>query len=250
MTSYIWRAKMIVKYTLEVRTNTSNPEPGLTAPECITNGGQFADTEGNIIGYSDGTKPLGVTCVEITEAELEAHKSKVNNTHECSIRSSNQYSYTEAVGDDANGFMVAKTYPGDVIAHYYTNGDSSCEFYSDRGAGRKKYWSQNIPADKYSQTDSDSQILSFYSEMTGVTKEWYYEFITFEEMMAFVNSHNPIALNPTLEAKMKNNPLWVRPTSAKTSSCMYIASLEVTAAGDKTTAIYVTAQPKDIVLAS
>ena len=237
---------MIVKYSLEVRETKSNSEPGLTAPECIEDGGYYGDTEGNLIGYCKGTHSLGATCIEITEAELEAHKAKVANTHECSIRSSNQYSYTESLDEDSKGFMVAKEYPSNTIAHYYNNGDSSCEFYSDRAGGRKKYWSQNIPADKYSQSDSGSQILMYYSEIEGVTQEWYYGFITFDEMMAFVNSHKPISLNPTLETKMRDNPKAVRPTSITGSQCMYIASVEITTSGEKTTTIYVTAQPADL----
>jgi len=246
MNSYTWRTKMIVKYTLENRTTPTGT--GLTAPECIDDGGQFADTDGNLIGYSDGTYPLGVTCVEITEAELEAHKSKVNNTHECAIRSGGQYSYIARVEDDANGFMVAKTYPGNTVAHYYNKGDSSCEWYSERTEGRKKYWTyDNISDEKRSQTDSDSQYLGCYSELEGVTQEWYYNFTVFEDMMSFVNSHAPITLNPTLEAKMRDTPLSVKSEYYYTNpESMYTASLEVTAAGAKTTTIYVKTQPEEL----
>jgi len=236
---------MIIKYTLEHRTIPTGT--GLTTPECISDGGQFADRDGTLIGYSDGTRPLGVTCVEITEAELEARKLRLANTRECAIRSDGQDSYVESLDDDTNGYMVAKVYPGNSVAHYYKGGDSSCEFYSERAGGRKKYWSQNIPAEKYSQPDSDSQILSYYNEMAGATQEWYYDFTTFEGMMAFVNSHAPITLNPTLEAKMRDNPISTRPLSIKSAECMYIASVEITTSGEKTTSIYVTAQPEEIV---
>ena len=235
---------MIVKYQLENRTTATGT--GLTAPECINDGGQFMDTDGTLIGYSDGTYPLGVTCTEITEEELEARKLRLANTRECAVRSDGQASYVESLDNDTNGFMVAKAYPGNTIAHYYKGGDSSCEFYSERTEGRKKYWSQNIPAEKYSQPDSDSQILAYYSEMAGVTQEWYYDFTTFEGMVSFVNSHAPITLNPTLEAKMRDNPVSVKATSIKNANCMYLASLEVTASGVKTTTIYVTAQPADL----
>lgn len=237
---------MIVKYTLETRTNSSNSELGLTAPECISDGGHFADTDGTMIGYSDGTYPLGVTCVEITEAELEVHKAKVANTHECAIRSDGQNSYVEKLDNDINGFMVAKAYPSDAIAHYYQSGDSSCEFYSERTDGRKKYWTGVVPADKYSHPDSDSQILSYYSEIEGTTQEWYYEFTMFDDMMAFVNSHQPIILNQTIESKMKDNPASVRPDAITNPDFMYGASVEITAAGDKTTTIYVKALTLDV----
>ena len=238
---------MIVKYTLENRASSSNAEIGLTSPECITDGGHFMDTEGNLIGYSDGTYPLGATCVEITEAELEAHKAKVANTHECAIRSDGQYSYIEALADDINGFMVAKAYPSNAVAHYYTRGDSSCDFYSERPEGRKKYWKgSNIPLDKYSQPDSDSQLLSYYSELVGVNQEWYYFFTTFDNMMSFVNENKPISLNQTLETKMRENPSSVKPNSIDSASYMYVASLSLSASGIKTTTVYVKAEPKDV----
>jgi hypothetical protein len=238
---------MIVRYTLENRATTSNAEVGLTTPECIDDGGQFMDTDGSIIGYCDDSKQLGVTCTEITEAELEERKARLANTHECAIRSDGQYSYIEALTDDINGFMVAKAYPSNAVVHYYTNGDSSCEFYSDRAEGRKKYWKGgNIPLDKYSQPDSDSQLLSYYSELVGVNQEWYYFFTTFDNMMSFVNENKPISLNQTLETKMRENPSSVKPNSIDNASYMYVASLSLSASGIKTTTVYVKAEPKDV----
>ena len=238
---------MIIKYQLENIATTSNSEPGLTTPECIDDGGYFYDIEdGTLIGYSDGTQPLCASCAEITEVKLEARRLRINNTHECAIRSNGQFSYVEALEDDVKGFMVAKAYPSNITAHYYKRGDSSCGFYSERPEGRKKYWSVNIPAEKYSQPDSDSKVLVGYSEIVGAAQEWYYEFTTFESMMSFVNSHKPITLNPALEVKMKDNPISVRPAAISDSTFMYLASLEITASGDKTTTIYVNGQPENV----
>jgi hypothetical protein len=45
---------------------------------------------------------------------------------------------------------------------------------------------------------------------------------------------------------MRDNPLRVRPTSFGDRTFMYIASVSITTAGNKTTTIYVTAQPEDV----
>ena len=63
---------MIIKYQLEHRTTPTGV--GLTAPECINDGGHFLGTDGTLIGYSDGTLDLCLTCVELTAAELEARQ--------------------------------------------------------------------------------------------------------------------------------------------------------------------------------
>jgi len=241
---------MIVKYTLENRVTTSNVGAGLTAPECIDDGGYFLDiTDNTYIGYCDGTHPLCPTCTEITEVELEARKLKVANTHECAVRSDGRYSYVEALDGATNSFMVAKAYPSNAITHYYKTGDPTCEFYSERTEGRKKYWSSgNTPTacDSYSPPDSDTQLLLGYGEIEGVTQEWSYMFTTFESMMYFVNNHNPITLPLTLEVSMKNNPSAVRPDAIKNPDFMCLASLEVTASGDEITTIYVKAELEDV----
>ena len=236
---------MIVKYKLENRTAPGGA--GLTAPECITDGGYFSGRDGTIIGYSDGAHPLGPTCVEITEAELTAHKTRLARTHEYAIRSDGKRRYTEPLDNDINSVIVSKTYPSNVINHLYKVGYGDCSFYSERTEGRKKYWKENIPAVGYRQPDSDSQILTLYSEISGVTQEWYYDFTTFDEMMAFVSRHKPISLKPSLEVKMRNKPLEVKPDAIQNPGCMYLASLEVTAAGDKITTIYLTALQDEII---
>jgi len=238
--------KMVVKYTLENRATNSNTEVGLTTPECIDDGGHFFDRlDDTLIGYCDDTHSLGVTCIEITEAELEARKLRLSNTHECAIRSDGQHRYT-APADEGDGIMVSKACSGNGPDSYYKieAGDSS--LYSDRAEGRKKYRRGNIPAEMYSQPDSDSQILTCYSEIEGVTQEWYYDFTTFEVMMSFVNSHKPISLNPALEAKMRDTPLSVKPNLVVNAGFMCLASLEITASGDKITTVYVTTQPEEV----
>ena len=181
--------------------------------------------------------PLGVTCTEITEAELEL-RSTVKET---TIKSDGTIYTTPNISRLSEHGVILPD-----IVKIYKRGDLSCSFYSMRNGARKKYWTNNIPAEKYSQPNSEGQILSYYSEIGGVTQEWYYDFTTFEGMMAFVNSHAAITLNPTLEAKMRNNPVSVRPDAIVNSNCMYLASLEIAASGAKTTTIYVTAQPEDL----
>jgi len=63
---------MIIKYQLENRTIPAGT--GLTAPECINDGGYFPDTDNTLIGYSDGTVPLCASCTELTPAELETRQ--------------------------------------------------------------------------------------------------------------------------------------------------------------------------------
>lgn len=221
---------MIVKYTLEVRTSSSNSEQGATAPECIKDGGYFYDsTDNTYIGYSDGAHPLSANCVEITEKELgERYPSK-----EISIKS-NGIIY--AAPKIRSFYSYTAVLP--INAKVYLYDDPTCEFYSERPEGRKKYWGSNSPIAKNNQLDSDSQAFMGYSEISGVLQEWYYKFTNFDKMMTFVNSHKPINLNPTLEAKMRDNPASVRPSALINTECSYLASLEITAAGDKTTTIY------------
>jgi len=146
-----------------------------------------------------------------------------------------------------------KNYPGDAepsvvrdlgdgtIKNEYKTNDLSCDFYSDREEGRKKYWksSNYINPDKYSQNDSDAQELAYYGEIEGVTQEWYYSFSTFEGMMQFVDTHKPINLSQPVQTKMKDNPKVTRPSSILNPDHNYGASVEVTATGDKTTSVYV-----------
>ncbi len=166
------------------------------------------------------------------------------------IRADGHISYAESMLGATNGsdvISVTRHISDDSVAHIYERGDSTCDFYSDRTEGRKKYWkSGNIPLDKYSQPDSDSQLLSYYSELVGVNQEWYYFFTTFDNMMSFVNENKPISLNQTLETKMRENPSSVKPNSIDNASYMYVASLSLSASGIKTTTIYVKAEPKDV----
>ena len=67
---------MIIKYKLENRTTPTGT--GLTAPECINDGGYFFDTDDTLIGYCDGTHDLGSTCSELTAAELEARQLAIH----------------------------------------------------------------------------------------------------------------------------------------------------------------------------
>ena len=141
---------MIIKYQLENRVIPTGT--GLTTPECISDGGYFPDRDKTIIGYSDGTHPLGATCVEITEAELEARKLRIANTYECAIRSNGRYSYTEVLPHTTDGSLAAREYPSKNIVFYYKgnggDGDSSCRLYSERPEGLKKYWNTNILAER------------------------------------------------------------------------------------------------------
>ena len=171
--------------------------------------------------------------------------------NEIVIKSNGKTGYTEALLNSTNvsSFIsVARDMLDDSVINIYKNDDQSCSFYSDRNEGRKRYWiGDRIPADKYSQPNSNEQELSYYSEIEGITQEWYYAFTTFDKMMTFVNRHSPISLNPTLETKMKEQPLEVRPQSIMNPRYMYCASVEITTSGEKTTSIYVTAQPEEIV---
>ena len=66
---------MIIKYQLENRTTPTGT--GLTAPECISDGGYAFDIEDSTYtGHADSTQPLCASCVEITEVELEERKAK------------------------------------------------------------------------------------------------------------------------------------------------------------------------------
>ena len=67
---------MIVKYQLEHRTTSTGT--GLTAPECIKDGGYFADTDNTLIGYSDGTLDMCTTCSELTATELETRQLAIH----------------------------------------------------------------------------------------------------------------------------------------------------------------------------
>ena len=67
---------MIVKYQLENRTTATGT--GLTAPECINDGGYFLDTDDTLIGYSDGTLDLCTTCSELTATELETRQLSIH----------------------------------------------------------------------------------------------------------------------------------------------------------------------------
>jgi hypothetical protein len=233
---------MIVKYTLENRASTSNLEAGLTAPECITDGGyDYDSTDDTYIGYSDGTYPLGVTCVEITDLELEVR----DTPKEISIKSDGTVYATSTI---ARFHKYDATLP--ASAKIYVHDDPDFPFYSMRGEARKSYYpnmaNNNIPAESYTPPDSDGQLLLGYGEIEGVTQEWYYTFTTFDKMMTFVNSHKPISLNPTIEAKMRDNPASVRPAAISNSEHMYLASLEITATGDKVATIYLNAKLKDV----
>jgi hypothetical protein len=68
---------MIVKYELENRTTSTGI--GLTAPECINDGGYFPNTDNTLIGYSDGTHDLGSNCIELTASELEARQLAIHS---------------------------------------------------------------------------------------------------------------------------------------------------------------------------
>jgi hypothetical protein len=232
-----------IKYKLEERTSPSGT--GLQAPECITDGGYLQDTDGTMIGYSDGVYPLSASCVELTPTEFEVYRHKVEDSRDCTIKSSGETAYTERADD---GTVIAKVAATKVSIHSYLLGDDSCSFYSERSDGRKKYWQRkDITTDRYTQPDSNTQELSHYSEISGITQEWYYEFITFTDMMSFVNSHQPITLNPSLEARMKDDILGARPRAILNQDMNYLASVEVTASGGKITTIYVRALPEEIV---
>jgi len=70
---------MIVKYQLENRTTATGT--GLTAPECINDGGYFPDTDNTLIGYSDGTVALSSSCSELTASELEARQLAIHSAN-------------------------------------------------------------------------------------------------------------------------------------------------------------------------
>ena len=231
----------LVKYTLENRANTSNSETGLTTPECITDGGYlYADTDNTFIGYSDGRYTLGSTCTEITEEELEARPS----SKEISIKSDGTVYF-------APNISLFHKYNDTLSINdkIYKYDDPTCSFYYERPDGCKRYLSGGgMPADKYNQPDSDSQLLVYYSEIVGVLQEWYYEFITFKDMMVFINAHKPISLNSKLEARMKDDPAGNRVSHLLHDDGMYSASLEVAASGEKITTIYVKGTLEDVLL--
>ena len=160
---------------------------------------------------------------------------------EVTIKSDGRAGYVEfliprpsALGVIAIGMDLAN----DSVIHLYKNDDSTCDFYSEREKGRKKYWHKDIPTEKYSQDDSDDQELAYYSEIEGVTQEWYYSFSTFEGMAQFVDTHKPINLSQAIQTKMKDNLKCTRPSSILNLDHNYGASVEVAANGDKTTSVY------------
>lgn len=147
-----------------------------------------------------------------------------------------------------NEDLLAESYDSnDQLLCSYKLNDESCDFYSDRDSGRKKYWSENLTNDyEIDSSDSYDKTLCFYAEIENKLKEWYYSFASSDDMFSFLSGFSSESFSDSLKNAIKVSPEDWRPVSCLNKDHNFLCSVEKNLETNEfTVSVYLSEKPVD-----